>query len=69
MTRRAPCSTQRSSRVGEHSMPRAAKPKAQRPYKITNTREVWTEEEHKLFLEALQLYQRDWKRIAGHIGT
>jgi len=42
---------------------------AKRPYKITNTREVWTEEEHKLFLEALQLYQRDWKRIAGHIGT
>jgi SHAQKYF class myb-like DNA-binding protein len=29
----------------------------------------WTEDEHKLFLEALQLYQRDWARIGSHIGT
>ena len=40
-----------------------------RPYKMVNAREIWTEEEHKRFLEALQLYQRDWKRIARHIGT
>jgi len=40
-----------------------------RPYKMVNAREIWTEDEHKRFLEALQLYQRDWKRIAGHIGT
>jgi len=46
-----------------------ARAPAKRPYKITYPRVVWSEEEHKLFLEALQLYQRDWKRIAGHIGT
>eukprot|EP01043_Picozoa_sp_COSAG02_P063763 COSAG02_NODE_9126_length_2321_cov_5.033753_1_plen_377_part_10 len=40
-----------------------------RPYKMVNAREIWTEEEHRRFLEALQLYQRDWKRIAEHIGT
>lgn len=40
-----------------------------RAYKMVNAREIWTEEEHKRFLEALQLYQRDWRRIAGHIGT
>ena len=29
----------------------------------------WTREEHSLFLEGLQLYQRDWRRICSHIGT
>ena len=49
----------------------AAMPAAgeKRPYKMVNAREIWTEDEHKRFLEALQLYQRDWKRIAEHIGT
>ena len=42
---------------------------AKRPYKLVNARVIWTEDEHKRFLEALQLYQRDWKRIAEHIGT
>ncbi|EFN57719.1 expressed protein [Chlorella variabilis] len=29
----------------------------------------WTDEEERLFLEALQLYGRDWKRCAEHVGT
>jgi len=32
-------------------------------------REAWTAEEHELFVEALRLYERDWKRIEQHIGT
>ena len=29
----------------------------------------WTAEEHELFLEAIKLYHRDWKRVTAHIGT
>ncbi|XP_077246975.1 protein REVEILLE 1-like isoform X2 [Tasmannia lanceolata] len=43
--------------------------KARKPYTITKQRERWTEEEHKLFLEALKLYGRAWRRIEEHIGT
>eukprot|EP00238_Polyblepharides_amylifera_P005589 CAMPEP_0196582940 /NCGR_PEP_ID=MMETSP1081-20130531/41330_1 /TAXON_ID=36882 /ORGANISM="Pyramimonas amylifera, Strain CCMP720" /LENGTH=561 /DNA_ID=CAMNT_0041903667 /DNA_START=204 /DNA_END=1889 /DNA_ORIENTATION=+ len=36
---------------------------------MTRPRERWTEEEHRLFLEAVQLHGRAWKKIEGHIGT
>ncbi|KAL6911875.1 hypothetical protein ACP4OV_000680 [Aristida adscensionis] len=44
-------------------------PKARKPYTITKQREKWSEEEHRLFLEALQLHGRAWRRIQEHIGT
>ncbi|CAM0903197.1 unnamed protein product [Alopecurus aequalis] len=44
-------------------------PKARKPYMITKQREKWTEDEHKLFLEAMQLHGRAWRRIQEHIGT
>ncbi|XP_062222419.1 protein REVEILLE 1-like [Phragmites australis] len=44
-------------------------PKARKPYTITKQREKWSEEEHKRFLEALQLHGRAWRRIQEHIGT
>ncbi|XP_008794529.2 uncharacterized protein LOC103710542 [Phoenix dactylifera] len=43
--------------------------KVRKPYTITKQREKWTEEEHKKFLEALQLYGRAWRRIEEYIGT
>ncbi|KAJ6811596.1 protein REVEILLE 2-like [Iris pallida] len=43
--------------------------KVRKPYTITKQRERWSEEEHKKFLEALQLYGRAWRRIEEHIGT
>ena len=29
----------------------------------------WTENEHKLFLEGIMLYQNEWKNVQNHIGT
>nr|CAD1844664.1 unnamed protein product [Ananas comosus var. bracteatus] len=44
-------------------------PKVRKPYTITKQRERWTEEEHKKFIEALQLHGRAWRRIEEHVGT
>eukprot|EP00897_Mesotaenium_endlicherianum_P006965 jgi/Mesen1/6297/ME000325S05445 len=43
--------------------------KIRKPYTITKSRENWTEQEHDKFLEALQLFDRDWKKIEAFIGT
>lgn len=40
-----------------------------KPYRLLKPREAWTAEEHERFVEALQLYERDWKRIEEYIGT
>lgn len=29
----------------------------------------WTNEEHKKFLEAIEIYGRDWKKVQGYVGT
>lgn len=44
-------------------------PKVRKPYTITKQRERWTEEEHKKFIEALQLHGRAWRRIEEHVST
>lgn len=43
--------------------------KPRKPYTITKSREVWTKDEHARFLSALQIYDRDWKKIEVYIGT
>ncbi|KAL5224955.1 hypothetical protein ABZP36_011594 [Zizania latifolia] len=43
--------------------------KVRKPYIITKSRESWTEPEHDKFLEALQLFDRDWKKIEAYIGS
>ncbi|PSR98203.1 Protein REVEILLE like [Actinidia chinensis var. chinensis] len=43
--------------------------KARKPYTITKSRESWTDEEHDKFLEALQLFDRDWKKIEDFVGS
>nr|GEX03060.1 protein REVEILLE 6 [Tanacetum cinerariifolium] len=46
-----------------------ASKKIRKPYTITKSRESWTEPEHDKFLEALQLFDRDWKKIEAFIGS
>eukprot|EP01117_Protostelium_nocturnum_P017781 TRINITY_DN729_c0_g1_i1.p2 TRINITY_DN729_c0_g1~~TRINITY_DN729_c0_g1_i1.p2 ORF type:complete len:125 (+),score=39.11 TRINITY_DN729_c0_g1_i1:429-803(+) len=43
--------------------------KPRKAYTISKQREHWTEEEHNKFMEALKLYDRDWKKIEKFIGT
>eukprot|EP00262_Sarcandra_glabra_P006903 TRINITY_DN1946_c0_g3_i4.p1 TRINITY_DN1946_c0_g3~~TRINITY_DN1946_c0_g3_i4.p1 ORF type:complete len:298 (-),score=49.73 TRINITY_DN1946_c0_g3_i4:125-1018(-) len=43
--------------------------KTRKPYTFTKSREIWTEEEHEKFLEALQLFDRDWKKIEEFVGS
>lgn len=43
--------------------------KIRKPYTITKSRESWSDEEHARFLKALQLYDRNWKRIEDYVGT
>ncbi|KAK8687423.1 hypothetical protein V6N13_086238 [Hibiscus sabdariffa] len=43
--------------------------KIRKPYTISKSRESWTEPEHDKFLEAIQLFDRDWKKIEAYIGS
>ncbi|XP_009366556.2 protein REVEILLE 3 isoform X1 [Pyrus x bretschneideri] len=43
--------------------------KIRKPYTITKSRESWTDQEHDKFLEALQLFDRDWKKIESFVGS
>eukprot|EP00742_Colponemidia_sp_Colp-10_P000900 GILJ01000978.1.p1 GENE.GILJ01000978.1~~GILJ01000978.1.p1 ORF type:complete len:360 (+),score=61.84 GILJ01000978.1:172-1251(+) len=45
------------------------KPYCRKPYTITKQRENWTDDEHKRFIEALKMYDRDWKKIQQHVGS
>ncbi|XP_050387660.1 protein REVEILLE 3 isoform X2 [Argentina anserina] len=40
-----------------------------KPYTITKSRESWSDQEHEKFLEALQLFDRDWKKIEAFVGS
>ncbi|KAE8727536.1 Protein REVEILLE 5 [Hibiscus syriacus] len=43
--------------------------KIRKLYTITKSRESWPEQEHEKFLEALQLFDRDWKKIEAFVGS
>lgn len=39
--------------------------RSRKPYTLTKMRESWSNDEHERFIKALQLYNRDWKKIEG----
>ncbi|GAB2264025.1 hypothetical protein Droror1_Dr00026159 [Drosera rotundifolia] len=43
--------------------------KVRKQYTITKSRESWTDEEHDKFIEALELFDRDWKKIEDFVGS
>eukprot|EP00177_Eucheuma_denticulatum_P002396 GFKZ01004297.1.p1 GENE.GFKZ01004297.1~~GFKZ01004297.1.p1 ORF type:complete len:1082 (+),score=130.78 GFKZ01004297.1:1168-4413(+) len=70
--KRLPSQEQRGSgspRQRSHQLAGQTPRKPRKPYTITKSREVWTPEEHSRFVQALQLYDRDWKKIEAYIGT
>ena len=65
----SPSHPPRSSHPSSTSPSRPPPPKARKPYTVSKPRETWTQSEHTKFIEALSLFERDWKRIGAHIGT
>ena len=53
---------------GGTEVPTQPKP-PRKPYTVTRKRETWTEEEHSKFVEAVRLYNRDWKKVEAHVST
>ncbi|CAG7878754.1 unnamed protein product [Brassica rapa] len=47
----------------------APEKKVRKAYTISKSRQSWTEGEHDKFLEALQLFDRDWKKIEDFVGS
>jgi SHAQKYF class myb-like DNA-binding protein len=47
----------------------AQEKKPRKPYTKTKPRVSWTQKEHARFLKALEMYNRDWKRIEEFVGT
>ncbi|GER26446.1 Myb family transcription factor family protein [Striga asiatica] len=43
--------------------------KIRKPYTITKSRESWSDQEHDKFVEALHLFDRDWKKIEAFVGS
>ncbi|CAK9319094.1 unnamed protein product [Citrullus colocynthis] len=65
----APPTTSTSNSVAAFPVSEDASKKIRKPYTITKSRESWTEQEHDKFLEALQLFDRDWKKIEAFVGS
>jgi len=47
----------------------ASSKKSRKPYTLTKARESWSNDENERFIKALQLYNRDWKKIETYVGT
>ena len=62
-------STQNNSEENASSSPAPPAKKPRKKYVITKSREVWTDEEHNLFIDALRKYGRSWKQIESHVRT
>ncbi|CAM0912490.1 unnamed protein product [Alopecurus aequalis] len=43
--------------------------RVRKPYTITKLRESWTDPEHDKFLEALDMFDRDWRKIEAFVGS
>ena len=65
----APGDASASSSPPSSAPPTAPAKKSRKPYTITKPRESWSKEEHQLFLDALKLYERDWKQIGQFIQS
>lgn len=40
-----------------------------KPYVVSKQRQLWSDHEHELFVEALRLHNRNWRKIEAHVGT
>ncbi|XP_010544758.1 PREDICTED: protein REVEILLE 3-like isoform X2 [Tarenaya hassleriana] len=56
---------------GKNSLPfpEDSSKRTRKLYTMTKSRESWSEQEHDRFLEALQLFDRDWKKIEAFVGS
>ncbi|KAL9642206.1 hypothetical protein ABK040_007208 [Willaertia magna] len=50
-------------------LPPAIIPKQRKQYTVQQKRETWTKEEHELFVNAVENYGRDWKKVEEVVKT
>lgn len=43
--------------------------RSRKPYTLTKQRESWSSDEHARFVQSLELFNRDWKKIEAYVGT
>ncbi|KAJ0235094.1 Protein REVEILLE 4 [Hirschfeldia incana] len=61
--------TETSTDLTETTTEEAPEKKVRKAYTISKSRQSWTGREHDKFLEALQLFDRDWKKIEDFVGS
>jgi SHAQKYF class myb-like DNA-binding protein len=54
---------------GADASPDVGEKKTRKKYTQTRARVSWTPKEHAKFVKALELYDRDWKKIEAYVGT
>ena len=69
LQRQSTCVISNAKFFSQSAVPTANASSAKSKGKDGSLQGRWTDEEHRLFLEGLELFNKDWRSIEKHIGT